>query len=130
MAAVEELSVAGNQLSSVGPIGGLKNLQRLTLARNKLRFINADALEGLRMLVELRVEENQLRSNSFLFAAGAGDRDTATPASDTDAMLPMLTTLNIAQNRIAEFSELVFFSALPSLRMLTAQGNAVARKPL
>jgi protein toll len=57
------LSLAGNQLTSLGPafFGGLEQLEVLNLAANQIGHIEQDTFAKLIKLKALRLDQNQVR---------------------------------------------------------------------
>lgn len=84
----------------------------VNLDGNKVRQLGPiSALNGLGNLRKLRLEDNGLR----VLAPGLA------------AATPGLLSLNIAQNRLSDLSELDRLGALPNLMELSIHGNPMAR---
>ncbi|KAJ1635215.1 hypothetical protein T492DRAFT_836248 [Pavlovales sp. CCMP2436] len=108
------LRLGGNEVARLarGCFEAQRHLLELDLSRCRLRAIDPDALAPLISLIELRLDENALRS-----LEGLGP-------------LPSLELLSIGSNRLADVSELDRLSHLNCLRAVTCAANPVCRKQL
>jgi len=106
------LHLQGNEITRVEGLNEMYQLRELNLDRNKIRALDAQSLASLSSLLELRLEENGLRTLDHLVG------------------LPRLTTLAAGSNRISEVSDLDKLEVMPCLQHLTLANNAVARKQL
>ncbi|GFR51283.1 hypothetical protein Agub_g13641 [Astrephomene gubernaculifera] len=108
---LRSLFLQANDITRIEGLDGLINLQELVLDRNRIRYIDPDALTGLPKLRELRLEENGLRSLSgFNYLARS------------------LQALHVGSNRIGEPADLDRLTCLTGLVEVTLAGNPISRK--
>eukprot|EP00667_Euglena_gracilis_P000263 EG_transcript_263 len=105
------LSLRQNDLAKFGGLDQLPQLQLLVLDKNKIRTFDPAALAPISRLLELRVEENHIRSLEGL------------------GTLQALKRLSLVSNRIADPLEIDRVDPMEELEEVWLAGNTVARKP-
>lgn len=121
---IEQLTVAGNDIEDLGPVGGLKGLRLLDISRNPIR--NLDPLADNRRLERLVARGSTLESLAPL--AGASRlrhldvSDNAISSVNPLAELRELETLVLSRNEVVEIDAL---EGLPGLVALSLDRNAV-----
>ena len=116
--ATQELSLAGNQLSSLSAstFFGMKGLLKLDISKNKLVFLHENLFQHLDALVHLDASHNKLGGKS---KEGAQDIIFWTRLLKN---LAALTTLNLGNNNISKLDE-DSFNRLESLKTLYINDN-------
>ncbi|KAI9159246.1 hypothetical protein H9P43_008586 [Blastocladiella emersonii ATCC 22665] len=107
---LETLVIAGNKISELKNLAALKQLKALNAGHNPIREIP-----------DLRVHEHleQLRLNSCKL----------TSVPDTIRYNPALKIVDLGNNLITSYSEIVNLAALPNLINLTLKGNPLCNEP-
>ena len=106
------LFLQGNDIGRVDGLESCGELRSLTLDKNRIRSFEPNSLSGLLKLKDLRVEENGLRSLSNF------------------PVLPSLTVLSAAGNRISDVIELEKLCRVCDAREVSFANNPVTRKQL
>ena len=103
------LAVSHNQLSKLSHLGTLKELKKLSASHNALStFPSFLASSDLR---ELRLNANKICT-----------------IPDSIARVPRLEILDLGNNDLKEFTDLIHLMSCPRLRQLNLAGNPVAQK--
>ncbi|XP_031777401.1 leucine-rich repeat-containing protein 24 [Nasonia vitripennis] len=134
------LDLSGNQLFSLEAEGFLAlrlvNLQRLYLARSRLRSVARLALSGLQGLVELDLADNELEqppTESFasvpnLMRLGLAGNPLGELRREAFRQLAQLTFLDLSRCRLARL-EAGAFAGLHALEWLKLQDNLLRQVP-
>ena len=108
---LRSLFLQDNEIHRLEGLANLTSLQELVLDRNRVKHLESNYFAGIDKLVELRIEDNGLRSIS------------------TSGPLRKLRSLHMGGNRVQDMGEIEKLSSYTSLIELTIAGNPVSRRP-
>ncbi|GMI15843.1 hypothetical protein TrVE_jg5650 [Triparma verrucosa] len=109
---LRSLYLQGNDINKVEGLQDCKELRVVCLDKNRIRAFESNSFQGLNKLKDLRIEENGLRSLSNF------------------PVLPSLTVLSVAGNRINDIIELEKLCRVTDVREVSFANNPVTRKQL
>ncbi|GMH63034.1 hypothetical protein TL16_g03613 [Triparma laevis f. inornata] len=109
---LRSLYLQGNDINKVEGLDNCKELRVVCLDKNRIRAFESNSFQGLNKLKDLRIEENGLRSLSNF------------------PVLPSLSVLSVAGNRINDIIELEKLCRVTDVREVSFANNPVTRKQL